>query len=66
MDPKFDCRDFYDYEYFESKFPKFPPEIIEKLVDIQRERVVFVSNKDEKTRSNMKKSENGNYVLYFD
>jgi len=64
--PKFNCKDFYDHVYFKSKFPKFPDSIISKLVEIQREHVIFVPSKDEKDKKTFNFEKNGKFVIDFE
>ena len=66
---KFDCREFYDYQYFEKKFPKFPEAIINKLVDIQKDRIQFIfdkKNKDDQNNQEISNFKDGKFVLNFD
>ena len=44
---RFMCTQFYTFEHFQKRFPKFPDAIIEKMVQIQNEWVVYVPVKQE-------------------
>lgn len=64
--PKFNCKDFYDHSYFRNKFPKFPENIIDKLVEIQREHVIFVPYKEAKDKKILNVDKNGSFVVDFE
>lgn len=64
---KFDCTEFYTYEYFERKFPKFPEQILQKLVDIQKERVAFIfSNEKNSGKQINEPVKEGKFIVEFD
>jgi hypothetical protein len=49
LDPRIDMTrflsvDFYDYAYFEKRFPKLPDSVLEMLVEVSRDKIIIEKN----------------------
>jgi len=62
---KFMATQFYTFEHFQKRFPKFPDTIIQKMVDIQNDRVVYVPVKND-AEADISRTDQGEFAVSFD
>jgi len=61
---KFMSTQFYTFEHFQKRFPKFPDSVIEKMVEIQNERVVYVPLKRQEAEKDLNRTDDGFRVTF--